>query len=138
MGACYACRRCEHSNITSDAVLSNRLSHRQRIRYLTDRIAFVPSGMQSELQWLSRMKLGFGSVSLHWWLFSKKHMKNNNQNFYEYFWLGFTAAEEGDLPVDLLTAQLSIERADAFEAGYNANLNGQITFNDPELHHYMY
>lgn len=64
--------------------------------------------------------------------------KNNSDNFYKYFWLGFTTAEEGDLPLDLLTAQLSLESADAFEAGYNANLNGQITFNDPELHQYVY
>jgi hypothetical protein len=64
--------------------------------------------------------------------------RRNSNNFSNYFWRGFFAAEEGNLPVDLLIAQLSFERADAFEAGYYANLNGQITFNDPELHQYVY
>lgn len=61
-----------------------------------------------------------------------------NNNFYEYFWLGFNAAKEGDLPVGIVTANMSLESADAFEAGYDANLNGQISFNDPELHQYIF
>ena len=45
-----------------------------------------------------------------------KKSKTANDSFRRFFWKGFFAAEEGDIPVDIMISQLSIEKADAFEA----------------------
>lgn len=56
-----------------------------------------------------------------------KRSVKSSDGFRQFFWKGFNAAADG-APLNVLITQLSIEKAEAFEAGYNANLCEQIEF----------